>query len=99
MKTFITKKAQTDLREIALFIARDSPRRAVTFINELTRKCEEIALMAEAFPLVEGREHHGLRRRVYKNYLIFYYVKNNRVLIVHVLNGARQTDRLNFSIE
>ena len=47
-------------------------------------------------PLVPRFERHGIRRRPYGDYLIFYRVEEDRVAIVHILHGARDYERLLF---
>lgn len=81
-------EAESDLEQIADYIARDSPRRALTFVQELRGKCEALATTPKGFPLVSRYEQHGIRRRVHGNYLIFYRMEDEYVVIVHVLHGA-----------
>jgi toxin ParE1/3/4 len=45
--------------------------------------------MPDAFPLVPGWEEQGIRRRLYRSYLIFYRLRAHQVEIIHVLHGAR----------
>ena len=40
--------AEIDLEEIADYIARDNPRRALSFVRELRERCEKIAAFPEA---------------------------------------------------
>jgi toxin ParE1/3/4 len=47
-------------------------------------------------PLLPGREATRLRRAVHGNYLIFYRVDPDHVVIVHVLHGARDYDAILF---
>lgn len=70
------------------YIANDNPRRALSFVQELRGKCEALAYNPLVFPLVLRYEGHGIRRRVHSNYLIFYRVDAEQVVIVHVLHGA-----------
>jgi toxin ParE1/3/4 len=44
--------------------------------------------MPEAFPLVPGHHKSGIRRRVHGNYLIFYKVARERIVVIRVLHGA-----------
>lgn len=80
--------AENDLERIADFIARDNPRRVLSFIQELRGKCETLADTPLGFPLVHRYERHGIRQRLHGNYLIFYRVECERVVIAHVLHGA-----------
>ena len=34
-------------------------------------------------------EKHGVRRRLHGNYLIFYRIEADRLVVLHVLHGAR----------
>lgn len=81
-------EAESDLEQIADYIAQDNPRRALSFIRELRSKCEDLVDNPDGFALVPRYEHHGIRRRVHGNYLIFYRVESAKVVIVHVLHGA-----------
>jgi toxin ParE1/3/4 len=46
------------------------------------------SLSAPAFPLVPGHHKSGIRRRVHGNYLIFYKVARDRIVVIRVLHGA-----------
>ncbi len=81
-------EAESDLEQIVDYIVKDNPRRALSFVQELRGKCEALADNPLAFPLVPRYEGFGIRRRVHGNYLIFYRVGAEKVVIVHVLHGA-----------
>jgi toxin ParE1/3/4 len=83
-----SEEAENDLEQIADYIAWDNPRRALSFVRELRSKCEDLVDSSNGFPLVPRYEHHGVRRRVHGNYLIFYRVEKAKVIIIHVLHGA-----------
>ncbi len=53
--------------------------------------------MPSAFPLVPRYEQHGIRRRPYGRYLIFYRIEDDRVSILHFLRGAIDYEPLLFS--
>lgn len=84
----LTDEAEHDLERTGDYIALDSPKRALTFVRELREKCLGLAAMPLAFPLVPRYEAHGIRRRVHGNYLVFYRVETDRVIVLHVLHGA-----------
>jgi toxin ParE1/3/4 len=88
MIVVFTDKAEADLESIGDHIASDSPRRAKSFVKELRERCESVADMPRAFPLIPRYEQLGVRRRIYRNYLIFYRVDEGTITIVHVLHGA-----------
>lgn len=70
------------------YIANDNPRRALSFVQELRGKCEALAYNPLAFPLVPQYEGYGIRRQVHGNYLVFYRIDAERVVIVHAFYGA-----------
>ncbi|MFF0950878.1 type II toxin-antitoxin system RelE/ParE family toxin [Rhizobium leguminosarum] len=47
--------------------------------------------------MVPRYEHTGIRRRPYGNYLIFYRVGEDRIEILHILNGAQDFESILFS--
>ncbi len=94
----LTATAEADLEAIGDYIARDNPQRARSFLRELYRCCMELADMPEAWPVVPRHEHHGIRRRVHGRYLIFYRVGTDRIIILHVLNGAMNVDGILFPL-
>lgn len=89
MIVHLTAEAEYDLETIGDYIARDNPARALSFLHELRLKCLGLADMPERFPLVPRYEAAGLRRRVHGDYLIFYKVEREKVVIIHVLHGAQ----------
>lgn len=83
-----SSEAENDLEQIADYIARDNPRRALSFVRELGGKCEDLIDSPDGFALVPRYERDGIRRRVPGNYLIFYRVENAKLVIIHILHGA-----------
>jgi toxin ParE1/3/4 len=96
MKVVLSDQAKADLREIGLFIARDNKARARSFVRELQAKARDIGDIPRAFPLIPRYEHHGIRRRPYGDYLIFYTIEDDQVSVVHILHGARDYEPLLF---
>jgi len=85
----LSAEAEHDLETIGDYIARDNPARAISFLRELRAKCLGLADLPERFPLVPRYEAMGMRRRGHANYLIFYRVEVERVVIIHILHGAQ----------
>jgi toxin ParE1/3/4 len=96
MKVVLSRTAQADLREVAYYIARDNKVRAISFVQELQAKAQDTGRIPRAFPLVPRYEHHGIRRRPFGAYLIFYRIEDNRVAIVRILHSARDYEALLF---
>jgi plasmid stabilization system protein ParE len=99
VKVRFTESARADLQQIGMYIARDNPRRSVTFVRELLARCHALADMPRAFPLVPRYEHTGVRRRRHGEYLIFYHASADTVDILHVLNGAMDYEAILFPEE
>jgi plasmid stabilization system protein ParE len=83
-----SSEAESDLEQIADYVAEHNPLRALSFIRELRSKCEGLIDRPNSFALVPRYEHHHIRRRVHGNYLIFYRVETGKVIIIHILHGA-----------
>jgi toxin ParE1/3/4 len=96
MKVVIAEAARSDLIAIGEFIQQQNPARAVTFVNELLDRCDEIPDMPRAYSLVPRYERWGVRRRVYQNYLIFYRIREELIEIIRILNGAQDYEVLLF---
>jgi toxin ParE1/3/4 len=96
MRVLLSAEAERDLETIADFIAADNPQRAVTFLREMREKCLGLSEMPERFPLVPRYEAIGVRRRVHGQYLIFYRVAGDAVIILHVLHGAQNYEAILF---
>lgn len=94
MIVFISAEAEHDLETIGDFIARDNPGRAISFLRELRDKCLSLGEFPQAFPVVERYAASGVRRCVHGSYLIFYRVEAQRVVVLHILHGARDYDPL-----
>jgi len=80
--------ADLDLEEIADYIARDNPRRALSFVGEIRERCQQIVTYPEAAPL-RPQLGEGIRMVPFGRYLIFYTVHPNMVRIERILPGAR----------
>jgi plasmid stabilization system protein ParE len=96
MKVIFSAQAKAGLREVGLFIAQDNKVRAISFVRELRTKAMAIGKMPRAYPMVPRFERYGIRRRPHGNYLIFYRIEDDRIVIVHVLHAAREHEALLF---
>lgn len=96
MIVVLTAAAEADLDTIAEWIARESPERALSFIAELRQRCESLAQAPLAYSLAPRYEHAGIRRRVYRNCLIFYRITDETIEVLHVLHGARDYEPILF---
>ncbi|WP_428426290.1 type II toxin-antitoxin system RelE/ParE family toxin [Pararhizobium sp.] len=96
MIVVFTEAAEADIEHIADYISRDNPGRAVTFVRELIDRCEQLPQAPHAFPIVPRYAQAGVRRRPYRGYLIFYTVNEDRVEMLHVLNGVQDYEAILF---
>ena len=96
MIVVITEAAEADLEAIGDWIAADNPTRALTFLSELRERCESLGTFPRAYPLVPRYEQLGIRRRAYRDYLIFYQIADDRIEVLHVLHGARDYEGILF---
>lgn len=92
----LTAAAEADLETIGDYIAQENPVRALSFVQELSRSCLELADMPEAWPIIPRYDHHRVRRRVHGRYLIFYRFVEDRIIVLHVLNGAMDVEAILF---
>ena len=88
-----SRKAEADLEAIGDHIARDNPRRALSFVRELRERCRDIIQYPKAAPLRLdlGR---GVRMVVFRDDLIFYRHSNRGVIIERILHAARDIQAL-----
>lgn len=92
----LSAEAEYDLETIGDYIARDNPERALSFLHELRSKCLGLADMPERFPLVPRYEATGVRRRVHGDYLIFFRVEAEKVVIIYILHGVQNYSMILF---
>jgi toxin ParE1/3/4 len=88
MNVYFTPQTEIDLEEIGDYIALDNPKRAVTFVQEIRQHCE---LIADGPTRYAARPElgEGIRVCTHKNYLIVFEPYDDGVLILRVLQGAR----------
>lgn len=88
MRVEFSDNAEADLEAIADYIARDNPQRALSFAQDLRRRCLGLATFPRRYPLLAGYEEFGIRKAVHAAYLIFFQYDQEVVSIVHVVHGA-----------
>ena len=94
VEVVVSIRAKAQIEHISDYISRENPSAAVKLVQGILDRCEELALL----PLIGRRR--GERHRVlgYGGYLIFYRPEPpnapKRVIIVSVVHGARNVDRL-----
>ena len=84
IKVIITDNARNDLSGIIRYIARDNPKRAEIYVEELLKKADTVI---SAFPLSCPLHNKTLNIRcfAYQKYNVYYqYNENNKT--VYILN-------------
>ncbi len=94
MRVVFTREAEDGLEQIGDHIARDNPRRAVSFVDELRASALGLVDFPNAYPLVPRYERLGIRRRVHGSYLIFFRMDGDTIFILRIINGAQDYRRL-----
>jgi plasmid stabilization system protein ParE len=90
----ITATAEKDLKEVFLFISRDSPARAAKFIGFLAAQAMALEKFPLRCPLVPENQVLGTNYRhlVYGDYRIIFKIEENKVFVLRVVHGARLMD-------
>jgi toxin ParE1/3/4 len=88
MRFRFSRRAEADLEEIAAYIARDNPSRAVSFVRELRQHCQHLLTFPEAAAL-RPELGAGVRLSVFGNYVTLYVVHPELLEIRRVVHGAR----------
>jgi toxin ParE1/3/4 len=99
MQPEYSRRALSDLDEIADAIRQNRPRSAVRFLDAVERTVQRLLGQPESASLFESDkvELEGLRVcliRGFKKYLLFYRVRQNMIYVERVLHGARNIDEL-----
>jgi plasmid stabilization system protein ParE len=97
VKVVFSRNARQELEDIADWIARDNPERARTFVVDLVKRCKAVGRAPYSYPFVDRSRDSALRRRIYRNYLIFFDIRAREVQILHILHGARDYGQIVFA--
>jgi toxin ParE1/3/4 len=88
VKLEFSPAAQSDLMDIAMFIAQDNPKRALTFVEELEGKCEALS-RAPGIGTSRAELGEGIRVLPHGRYLIFYREAKKDLRMERILHGSR----------
>ncbi len=93
LPVFHTREAERDLDDIALYIALESPKRAIAFVDDLRSFCLRLADHPDAHVL---REEYGagIRMAVHGRYLIFHAARDEALVIERIIHGSRHIEAL-----
>ena len=87
MKVSFSPAASDDLMEIAIYIAQDSPKRALSFVDELEATCNRLG-NAPGIGTARPELGQDLRMWPHGNYLIFYRHQRQVVRIERIMHGS-----------
>jgi plasmid stabilization system protein ParE len=85
--------ASRDLDAIADYIMQDNPLRAISFVDEIVEKFDEIAERPLSFPQVEDLPE-SVRSALHGDYRIIFGVGEGQPDILRVVHGARDLPSL-----
>ncbi|MGH6872100.1 MAG: type II toxin-antitoxin system RelE/ParE family toxin [Rhizomicrobium sp.] len=96
MRVSYSAAARADLVEIGTWLEQEGHVRSKDFVDELVDACDQIGGMPRAFRVLFRSAGLPIRRKPWRNYLIFYTVGRSAVEIVHVIHAARDFERIFF---
>ena len=91
MEVKISPQAFIDLEDIKKYIARDNEQTAVKYIGKLLNEAEKIGKNPSLGVYLERKINIPTNYQywIYRPYLIFYKVENNRINVYRFIHGAR----------
>lgn len=103
MKTYlvqITNKALSDMEDIYHYIANtlQAPETAMNLYNKIANSIEKLDIFPERFKIMESapEQKMELRRLQVDNYIVFFTIQEDRVIVTRVLYSASDIgNRLN----
>jgi toxin ParE1/3/4 len=93
-----TASAKKDLKEITDYLVRYSPSAARKIKDKLQKQCERLAVFPQMGQSCEYLMP-GLRSFPVENYLIFYCIISEKIVIVRILNGYRDLEAIFSNLE
>ena len=87
-------QANSDLESIADFIAKDSPFYAASFVREVRDVSRTLDQFSERGHIVPEVGQPDIRELLVGKYRLIYNVEKSRVVILALIHGARELNRL-----
>ncbi|MCX7088369.1 MAG: type II toxin-antitoxin system RelE/ParE family toxin [Methylococcales bacterium] len=84
--------SRTDLKDIYLYIAIESPVRGRQLIVEIIQCCEQTLAKHPQIGKIRPEIYIGLRSFVFKRYTIFYREAESAIEIIRILHGSRDVE-------
>lgn len=95
MKVELSAYVETDLDEIAAYIAADNPARAVTFIDEIENLFKRIGENPRLYQL-RSEIRPDVRLASHGHYVVMFRIFMDTVLIERVVHGSRNLVSLSY---
>ena len=95
-RVVFTKRFSQHLKSICDYIALESPKNALTWLERLESKLERIGEFPEAHPLARENADHKieLRQMMFgkgrNKYRVIFTVKENDVVVLDIRHGTRK---------
>lgn len=93
----ITDKALADMEEIYTYIAEQllAPENAIEQYNRIAEAIQNLNVFPERVRIMESEPEHamGLRQLPIDNFLVFYVIEDNRIVVTRVLYSASDISR------
>jgi len=88
--------AQSDLISIFDYIAKDSPNRALAFIEKLDKRIGSLKQqpLLGRIPRHQKLSEFRYRVLIVESYLVFYIIRNKEIEVHRVVHGSRSLDYL-----
>lgn len=86
--------AESDLQEIEEYIARDSVLHAISFIDRLVERTEQLRASPGIGRVVPEFDREDLREVLFRGYRIVYLARADTVTVLRVVHGARDLEGL-----
>ena len=81
--------AASDLQDIESFIARDSILHAISFVDRIVAATDKLSDSPHLGRVVPEFNRPDLRELIFRSYRIVYLLKDDAVMILRAVHGAR----------
>ena len=88
MRLVFTPLAIQDLEAIGDYIAANNPARAVSFIQELRKRCAMLVKRPQSYR-ARPELGSGIHSCVHRNYIIFFAADSNVIRVIRILHSAQ----------
>ena len=99
MRLVWTRRARDDLTDIALFIARDKPDAAFSWVERLEKRAEAILNAPRSYRMVPELERDDIREVLTGNYRTIFKIEKDRVVVLTVFEGHELLDAAAVDVE